>query len=135
MNVALLNRQHQEIGAVMSKIENMLEQQNLEEKAFDISLNIGLLSGKLVTHLDAEDKFLYPKLISDQNEKTSATSQKFMQEMGGLVDVFVNYKKEYMIAGNIKKQPEKFIIDTRSVFSAVKKRVMAEENELYPLIG
>ncbi|MEW6697365.1 MAG: hemerythrin domain-containing protein [Bacillota bacterium] len=133
-NLDLLKRQHQEIGDILNKIEGYISAQTVVEKSFDISLNIGLLAGKLLTHLNSEDKYLYPSLANHPDQKTQTISKRFMEEMGGLSQAFTLYKGKYMIANNIKANPSQFTTETRTVFDAIRKRVAAEEKELYPLL-
>ncbi|WP_031513310.1 hemerythrin domain-containing protein [Desulfofalx alkaliphila] len=133
-NLDNLNRQHQEIAQVIKDIEAIINQKDIEQESFNLSFKIGLLAGKLLTHLSSEDKYLYPALVSHAHSKVQETAKRFKNEMGNLANDFTNYKKTYMIANNIKKNPSQFAKDTATVFNAIKKRVEAEEKNLYPLL-
>lgn len=133
-NMDLLQRQHQEIADILVKIESLAVPGKAKENCFDISLNIGLLSGKLLSHLNSEDKFLYPSLFNHSDLKVQQVSKRFAQEMGNLHNAFANYKKIYMLSQNIKDNPEQFINETKIIFSAIKNRVASEEKDLYPLV-
>jgi hemerythrin-like domain-containing protein len=132
-NIANLQRQHRDISEVIEKIEKTIGSTKIIENSNSLSLDIAFLSGKMVNHLQSEDKFLYPSLLDHQSPAIKAISSRFIREMGTLSETFVRYKAKYMIANNIKTSPDEFIKESNEVFEAIRKRVLAEEKELYPL--
>ena len=133
MNIDSLRRQHTEIAKVMQDMEGLLKLP-LENKAFELSLKLGELAGKLTFHLQSEDKFLYPSLLSSSDPKIKKIGQEFVNEMGGIAQVFTGYREKYKSAANIKANPQEFMATTGQVFAVLKKRVAAEEQKLYPLL-
>lgn len=133
-NLDLLMKQHKEIGEIMMKIEAIKTVPEVKEKSFDLAMSIALLSGKLLMHLNSEDKFLYPNLSNHPSRQVQQLAGTFAKEMGSLANTFSNYKQIYMLSQNIKDNPSQFLNDTKVIFLAIKKRMTAEEKELYPLL-
>lgn len=133
MNINLLKNQHVIIRKLVDEIEIQLRTEDFASQAFDISLKIGQLSGTLVLHLKSEDEFLYPSLMHSKKESLRRTAEEFNREMGNLAEVFMEYKRTYMLASNIKMDPQKFRVDTRNVLLALKKRLDNEDGRLYPI--
>lgn len=133
-NIELLQRQHQEIEDIIKNLEQLMAAKDIKEKSFDISLNIAKLAGKLLIHLNSEDNYLYPSLMQHTDPQIKRISRKFSEEMGNLVYTFSNYKKVYMLAQNIKNNPTDFLNQSQEILSVIKRRLTAEENELYPLL-
>lgn len=133
-NITNLQRQHKEIAEVIERLEKLIGTAKFVENSNALSLDIAFLSGKLMNHLQSEDKFLYPELTNHSNPSVRTVSSRFMDEMGNLSVAFVNYKTKYMISQNIKANPEQFSQESSQVFDAIRKRVLAEEKDLYPLL-
>ena len=132
--VANFQRQHQEIINILEKIESFKSAADVSQNSSAISLNIGFLSGKIMSHLHSEDKFLYPSLFNHPDQVIRATGLRFSKEMGDLAEKFIAYKSKYMVAKNIKDFPENFLRDSSEIFGAIRRRISAEERELYPLL-
>lgn len=107
MSISLLQKQHAQIKESTQELIS-ISKENLEEKAFDISLKIGQLAGVLTFHLQSEDKFLYPNLMKHENSHIRNTAFAFTKEMGNLGEKFAIFKSKYMQPKNIKTNPEKF---------------------------
>jgi len=134
MTIALLQKQHEQIHEIIQELLHV-PQEKLEEKAFDISMKIGQLSGVLLFHLQSEDKFLYPNLMEHENSHIRSTAVAFTEEMGNLGEKFSAFKAKYMQPKNIKANPEKFRQDLGEIVAELKNRIEREEMELYPLLG
>lgn len=133
-NISNLKRQHLEIQQVVNQIEDLIKQNNLEDKAAQIAQNISILAGKLRIHLDTEDKFLYPDLLKDDRNNLRKMAKEYSEEMGHISEVFMNYKNNFNTKSKIIKNMEGFKSETALVFKVLAKRISKEDNELYPLI-
>lgn len=134
MSVSLLQKQHEQIREMIRELKH-LTKENLEEKAFFISLKIGQLAGVLAIHLQGEDKFLYPRLLQHENQQVRQIAAAFIKEMGDLGQKFTSFKTTFKQPQNIKAQPEKFKQDLKTLVALLNKRMEREEKELYPLLG
>ena len=129
-----LLRQHNDILNLANKISSYTTDRQIADHAFDISMLLGQLAGKLKIHMTTEDKFLYPSLLGHGNPKVQAVSKRFLTEMGGLAATFENYKATYFNAKQIAANPATFITESRVIMDALAKRIAKENSELYPLI-
>ena len=121
-------QQHDEILGIVGDLNAKLKAQ---ADAQDLRGVLSALAGKLNFHLAMEDKALYPRLMK-MDAKASKMASKFMDEMGGLGEVFAAYNNRWQVSA-IRKDPEGFATETRKVFTALGKRIARENAELYPL--
>ncbi|WP_378953361.1 hemerythrin domain-containing protein [Pelosinus sp. sgz500959] len=135
MDTDNLLRQHQEMLDLAAKIGAYQSQLEIKNNASAISNLLSQLAGKLKMHLMVEDKFVYPKLAMHSDTQIQKTSQKFSNEMGDLGQAFGDYKTKYLGASKIADNADLFMIDTKSVFAALTKRMDQENHSLYPLLN
>ena len=90
------------------------------------------LAGKLNFHLAMEDQALYPRLMERKDSDTQALARKFLEEMGGLGQVFGAYNDKWQVSA-IRNDPAGFNSETQAVFAALTQRIKRENTELYPL--
>jgi len=135
MNVDHLKHQHEGIYQLIEEIESSLNLTKIESDAFNLSLKLGQLSGKLTMHLRSEDDFLYPSLKNSSDQKHREIGVRFSQEMSGIADRFFSYKSQYLAASKIKENPDKFIQDTKVIFDILMKRLRTEDKSLYAIIS
>jgi len=127
-------RQHNEIVEVVQKIIAGLNVEKLKKDASTIRELLMVLSGKLKVHLTMEDKVLYPSLVNHSSEQVRQTAKKFVDEMGGIKQGFLDYIQKWSSRGSIENDAVVFEKETRDLFAALRKRVERENNELYPLL-
>jgi hypothetical protein len=92
---------------------------------------LSALAGKLNFHLAMEDKALYPRLMKSDGA-AQGVAKKFMDEMGGLAEVFQTYNNKWQVTA-IRNDFAAFAAETHKVFAALGKRIARENAELYPL--
>lgn len=132
-NINNLTRQHIEILKMIYDIKELINK-DLEVECSEIAKNINLLSGKLRIHLESEDKFLYPNLLKNENEKIKNIAKCYIDEMGDILSIFNNYKNQFNTRSKIINNKDKFIINTKEVFDKIEKRMESEDRELYKLL-
>lgn len=133
-NLALLNKQHDEIAGLMSSIEKILINGVSDSTAKEIAFGINTMSGKLKMHLMSEDQHLYPQLMNSDNPNLRTTAQGFYSEMGQLSEVFSKFVQDYNVPSKILKDINIFRADCKKVFDAIGNRIKKEHSKLYPLI-
>ncbi len=74
MNIELLRKQHTAIAKLIQDVEELLKLP-LEDKAFELSLKLAELAGKLTVHLQSEDKYLYPSLLASTDRQVQKTGE------------------------------------------------------------
>ncbi len=132
-NINNLTRQHIEILEMIYDIKELINK-DLEVECSEIAKNINLLSGKLRIHLESEDKFLYPNLLKNENEKIKNIAKCYIDEMGDILSIFNDYKNQFNTRSKIINNKDRFIIDTKEVFDKIEKRMESEDRELYKLL-
>lgn len=133
-NLNAIQLQHKEILGLAQEILSYDSVPKVIANAFEISLIIGRLAGKLSVHLNGEDQYIYPYLMEKEDKTIQETSQRFAAEMGGLARVLSDFKAEYMSAPKIKNAPAEFIETSKRVMQAIMERIAKEEKQLYPLL-
>jgi iron-sulfur cluster repair protein YtfE (RIC family) len=84
-----LRKQHNEIVQVVRDITVKLGNQPLD--ATGMRSLLSRLAGQVVFHLAMEDESLYPRLAASDDQTAKGTATKFMQEMGGVAEVFTSF--------------------------------------------
>jgi hypothetical protein len=134
LRTAVFRRQHEEIVQSIRDIEALLDPAELALGAGIMSGHIAILSGKVTVHLAMEDKGLYPRLVRHQRTPVRDLAQRFMKEMGSILDQFQAYLARWRDPLHIQRHPQAFVDETRPLFAALIQRIAREDNELYPLV-
>lgn len=85
-------------------------------------------------HLAMEDNALYPRLLAHKDESVMSTAMRFIDEIGGIKDLFSKYTKRWPSTASTQNRPTEFIKETEEIFSTLSKRIEMEDNELFPLL-
>ncbi|MEW8957392.1 hemerythrin domain-containing protein [Clostridium sp.] len=133
-NINNFTRQHEEIYKSIEEIESLIKDSNIEENAMHLGKTISLLSGKLKVHLQSEDNFLYPSLLSISDSKIKTITQNYIDEMGNLKITFEDYKNKFNTKNKICSDINKFKMETDKILIALKNRLNKEDNHLYTLL-
>ncbi len=129
-----LIKQHVEMVAVVTSITPLLDATKLSEDASEARSLLTQLFGKLNSHLTAEDKVLYPRLLQSEDATIKSTAEKFMKEMGGIGEALKGYKAKWPNPQSIEKDAATFVTETNGIFTALASRIEKENSELYPLL-
>lgn len=87
--------------------------------------------GKLVLHLGAEDKVLYPELAAHKDASVAAMAKRFSVEMQETAKAVVAYNNKWGTPTAIKSNATEFIAETRNVLRILADRIKRENQELY----
>jgi len=120
--------QHDEILTLAQEITDKLKNQPDPGLLRKLLSN---LAGKVNFHLAMEDKALYPRLMQ-QDPQAKAMAARFLKEMGGLAQVFIDYNNKWQVSA-IRSDLAGFSEETRKVLGALGHRISRENTELYPL--
>lgn len=127
-------QQHEELLVMANVLAGELDSDKLASDASTARSALSRLAGKLVLHLGAEDKYLYPDLMASGDEEVQKTAQEFVDEMGGIADAFTAYKDKWTTASAIQSNINGFIDETRAIYAALAKRIEKENKILYPMM-
>lgn len=128
-----LKHQHETILQLVQQIQQDLTPDKLAGDASNVKEALSLLSRRLATHLAVEDKALYPMLIARHSESARRTTIKFVEEMGGLADLFKTYAAKWNSTEQIQEKAAEFCEESEAIFLFLRNRIRREEAELYPL--
>lgn len=126
--------QHDELLEIANDIAQHLSTAALAQDASTARALLSKLLGRLKVHLSMEDKSLYPRLMAHPDPRISGVAKKFMDEMGGIVDVVTAYSEKWSTERKIQANADAFVLETQGLFSALANRIDKENNELYPLV-
>jgi hypothetical protein len=89
------------------------------------------LIGKLVLHLSAEDRVLYPELGGSKDPGVADLAKRYAREMHGTAKSVTDYAAKWGTATSIRQDPAGFISETRAIISILGDRIKRENQELY----
>ncbi|MDH4101053.1 MAG: hemerythrin domain-containing protein [Nitrospirota bacterium] len=134
MDASLFIKQHHEIMTIAQEIIQALHQPSISpDEAGALRSRLVNLSGKVITHLAAEDNVLYPRLFSSNNIEVSRTAKEFAKEMGGIAEVFEGYIGSWTNGKTISERYPEFRSQSLAIFDKLADRIDREENRLYRL--
>lgn len=134
MNINNLKTQHEKIHHIMSETTELVKKNDLNMYARQIAKNISQLAGVIKIHLGSEDRSLYSALTASEDPKIQSLASRYSLEMGNLSDVYNIFKNKFNTESKINEHKEQFAREFKVVFTALKKRLDKEDNELYPLV-
>jgi hypothetical protein len=127
-------KQHREILEIITESSSALERP-LDDAAIEtLRKAISTLSGKVGIHLAMEDEGLYPELLKHGDAQVKALAERYWSGMGGLRQSLGDYKKRWASSAAIRQDKEAFVSATKRLFTALRGRIAAEDNELYPRV-
>ena len=126
--------QHARLRILIDSINKMLESCSTKDEIDLLISKIVELAGVLRIHLNNEDRYLYPRLMTSKNNEVMNVATEFDSKMGDLSNNFISFKTRYNSYENINKNPQAFISEFKNVISKLIKRLDKEDKELYPLI-
>ncbi len=134
INLTSLNRQHDSIKLEISLIEAELKKGKEALNASQTALHISRLAGQLKIHLLEEDKFLYPSLLNSSDADIKNTASQYIQEMGHLAEEYADFKNNFNVGSKIGGNIDAFMTEADHIMTALEKRMIKEDTELYHLI-
>lgn len=126
-------KQHSELLGIIVQISDKLNQESIETDTKAVVDLLTIFTLKLGFHLSMEDKVLYPNILNSPVDEARKTAKKFMDEMGGISEVFKTYRAKWVGAEEIQANIGDFIVETNNLFKALQNRIAREEEELYIL--
>jgi hemerythrin-like domain-containing protein len=133
MNIDRFMEQHREIRAMLEGLLRHLGPGNPDLMAARQSLVS--LAAVLNIHLTLEDQALYPTLLKHPEPKVQAKAKAFMEEMGGLKIALTGHLQRWTATERVKAEPASFQRETLDLVKVLKRRLDAEDGELYPMLA
>ena len=130
-NTERYRAQHAEILRLATDLKRQLSPATLAADAGPARSILSELSGKLLTHLAAEDNVFYPQMLRSADAKTRALTQRFVAEMHPISDAFKRYVVRWGNAKTIQGNTEAFVRETQRIIQVLAERIRREHVELY----
>lgn len=130
---ANLRRQHEAILSLAAELVATLDSLDTQSGAASASMRLARLTGVLQIHLAAEDRALYPRMKASADRAAADTASRFMNEMGGLGEVYSDFESRWRSSSAILADPDQFRSEAGAVLTALGNRIERENAELYPL--
>lgn len=134
MDLATLQRQHNEIEEIVIDIKQTIANNNVDEDAAHMAKQISMLTGKLRIHLATEDKHMYPYLLETGDARVKALAKDYADEMGHISQAFMVYKDKFNTKTKIINSPQDFVRETKEIFKVLQERMAKEDTQLYKYI-
>ncbi|MCK4718574.1 MAG: hemerythrin domain-containing protein [Thermoplasmata archaeon] len=132
--IGTLMEQHKQLVDMSIDMLSQLDTPNFKERSVPLTEALLALSELIDTHLQMEDRYLYPMLFEHSNILVRESARMLMEEMEDLKGRFDAYSGRWLLDGAISNSPEQFKKETREVSRALLKRIYKEDHELYPLV-
>ncbi|MCP3868141.1 MAG: hemerythrin domain-containing protein [Gammaproteobacteria bacterium] len=122
-----------EILQIISDLRIMLVPEQLKAKPNALAAHDHLCSmgRKLKEHLAAEDKGLYPPLLTHEDPKLKSLAWGFISGEKPLRKQFDNYYQEWLKECDFTFT-EEFMNETKSIFDLIEARIEREQTVLFP---
>lgn len=134
VDVTNLERQHEEVKELFKNIKSNINNIQVKESLDKMVLDINTLAGKLIVHMNSEDKFLYPRLLNSEDIKIKSIAKEYIEEMGDLHNKFKEYKNTFNTKNKIIENKDIFIKETTIIINLLETRISKEDKKLYPQI-
>src|SRR5690349_4315695 len=125
LDLQLYRRQHRELVEVADRL-------SAGARAADARALLAELSGKLLVHLQMEDRRLYPELLRSEDPLVRETAARFQAELGSLRAAADAFSRRWLRPDAIEADPHAFSQELRSIVHALRGRIASEDSELFP---
>jgi len=131
----LYRQQHRELLGVVARLADGADHASLAtvEGARAARGFLAALSGKLMVHLQMEDRSLYPALRRCADRDVRAQAARFQDEMGTLRASAEAFGRRWLRPAAIEQGPDAFSAELRPLLHALAARIASEDAELFPL--
>lgn len=104
-----------------------------EETAASVRRLVARFTGKLLIHAEMENKAFYPRLLHHSDDAVRERAQALYEDVRRIYGAFHDYAKRWPTPATIRARSGDFVRETRDVLKLLGKRMMRENDELYPL--
>ena len=131
-----LNTQNHKIFELSNVLHYLLADRSMCDTDITCDLFFNFV-GLVKEHLEIEDKHIYRHLLTHSDQGVKNTATKFMSGGVEIKRVFSDYLKKWCAKKGQSlriKDYEEFVKETNDMFEMVQNRIIAESENLYPLL-
>jgi hypothetical protein len=121
---------HRELLDLIDGLTPQLVPTELKRSAEQTRSLLSKIAGKLTIHLAMEDRALYPRLTSHDNQELRQLAEIFESEMGGFDAAFKSYLQRWPTPEAIQANSVRFVSDTQEMFAALRERISREDVQI-----
>ena len=132
-HTAELRRQHDAATQLMAGITGQIRAYRGRDDAYRLTLGVAQLLGQLRIHWTKENGHLYPALIHSGDRQAAAMARRFAGDMGDLAERLEEFAMRWSTSAGIAARFDEFRTEAIDIFAAIKVRIRAEKQLLYPL--
>lgn len=129
----LYRAQHRDLLVVAGDLARLLDHDHLASGGGEARRLLRHLAGKLTVHLGMEDRSLYPELLRSADARLLEQARRFRADLGGLRITAQEFFHRWLGPDAIASDPRGFAAEARPFLHALRQRITAEDDELYPL--
>jgi hemerythrin HHE cation binding domain-containing protein len=134
-NLDLYRRQHRALMAAATRLGAQVDQAIAGAAGVDgARACLADLSGRLMVHLQMEDRSLYPDLLRSERHEVRTTAARFQASLGALRAAAEAFSRRWLRPDAIERAPAVFSAELRPILQTLSDRIAAEDAELFPLV-
>ena len=131
MDMELYVTKHRVIQDYLEQLTELVNGTINKTNAPLIAELINKTTGVLNMHLASEDRFVYPKLLENNDQRIRSIARSYMDEMTKIADAYLAFHKKYNTPSKILANTDEFKKTFKQVRDALLMRIDREEKELY----
>lgn len=131
----LYRRQHRDLLAVASLLGDQADLGSVSSPGGtrDLRTQVADLSGKVMVHLQLEDRHLYPELMASPHDEVRVVAAAYRGSMGTLRATAEGFSRRWLRPAAIEQSPAAFTAELRALLHTLAERIASEDAELFPL--
>ena len=126
-------RQHEELMNIAAKLFPELVPAKIATDPTEARRLMARFRGLLVVHAAMENEALYPRLLEHPRAEVRDVAKKLLAEVGSLYDGVHVHAERWSDAAAMQRDPSAFVRDTLELLKLLGRRMVRENQELYPL--
>lgn len=131
MDITRLTREHRDLVARAAALVGLAEGVKTGPDVDEALALISALDQRLVEHLEAEDREVYPLLMADPDPQVRTLAVAAFEDVGSLIGAWTHFV-EHWTRPTILSDTRRFAETAGCILQALMLRVQLEEDVLYP---
>jgi hemerythrin-like domain-containing protein len=123
-----LKKQHRDLGYFIQEIEEDIKDRQTEK----IISKLQILLQDITSHVDIEDKLLYPVLAKSEHTEIKKIGELFTKEMADISKQATEFMKKNKKIKKADIESSRLNKEILGLLNKIKRRIMIEEEILFP---
>jgi hypothetical protein len=131
--ISEFRQENQEIEDIGNVLKVLVESASLRKNSVFCEL-IERFGKKVCLHLEHESRSVYSNLLTDEDPKLNEAAKHFIDNTHELKKIFSSYIKKWHKKHDDINEYDALLKETKEVFVLVDKRIILENEHLFPLL-